>query len=92
MKPMTLRDVANEHPSFIFELVYYVWHSPHSRKRRQEHIKGVTAEELKTKYGNFVFESWYTTSRNPDNAIVWAMATENEFLYDTLKENDDEHT
>lgn len=77
-----LSDVAKEHPTFVFTVHYDVWECPGSIKRKQAHLVDVPASELAEKYGSFEFDGWYTTSRNPDKADIWATATDPRFLYE----------
>lgn len=79
---INLKQLAKENPTYTFTIIYDRWESPGSTKHRQIRICDVPAIEMANKYGNFLFDHWYTTSRMPDAADIWVTATEPEFLYD----------
>ncbi len=82
LKKKTLADLARENPTFTFNLFYDVWESPNSTEKTQKQIRGLTPDELSQMYGDFLFDSWYITRREPDEADVWAIANEKSFIFD----------
>lgn len=79
MPRKTLKEHFKDAPSNTFvNLIYDEWKSPDSTERTQRHIKSIPLETLEGEYGDWIYESAYTTLRTKERTEidVWASATD----------------
>ena len=70
----TVKDVlgVGKHEGWVVDIFYDVWDAPDSTHREQHKLWDVNLEGFIAKYGDWIYEAWYTDGMK--RADMWVMA------------------
>lgn len=70
----TVKDVCGvgNHIGWTVMVIYDVWDSPESTHREQKKLLNVNLEKFIEKYGDWLYQGWYTTGMK--EADMWVSA------------------
>jgi hypothetical protein len=73
----TLRETYAGYNNIVVRLIYDVWKEEGSTARTQVRLPYMPIEEVVEKYGDFIYDGWYTEGWTEDGrwkASLWAIA------------------
>ena len=72
----TIRDVFEGEDKSIVMLIFDVWESSGSTRRTQVRLPYMKIEDVVEKYGDFIYDGWYTEGFDGERikASLWACA------------------
>ena len=72
----TVKDVLSEENNVTeVKIIYDIWDAPDSTNRKQVNSGYITKDKAIEKYGDFIYESWYTAGYSMHGgfrADIWA--------------------
>ena len=86
----TLRDKFKDAHNSKVMLIYDVWKEKGGKERTQVRLPYMNIEEIVDKYGDFIYDGWYTEGWTEDGkwkASLWAMADKEHRVDAELYEN-----